>query len=91
MQLNSAVFGAPQGVVFDAANNLWVIDGGNGGTIAPSLEEFTEAQLKNLKKDPTPTPNVQITSAQTWCFRSRPSLTRQAICGLATTAPTRYS
>jgi hypothetical protein len=64
--LNSGVFGAPQGVVFDASNNLWVIDGGTviaGGTIAPSLEEFTEAQLKNLKKDPTPTPNVQITSA----------------------------
>jgi sugar lactone lactonase YvrE len=62
VQLNSAVFGAPQGVVFDAANNLWVIDGGNGGTIAPSLDEFTEAQLMNLKKNPTPTPNVHITS-----------------------------
>jgi hypothetical protein len=65
LQLNSAVFGAPQGVVFDASNNLWVIDGGTviaGGTIPPSLEEFTEAQLQNLKKDPTPTPNVQITS-----------------------------
>jgi DNA-binding beta-propeller fold protein YncE len=64
--LNSGVFGAPQGVVFDAANNLWVIDGGTvitGGAIPPSLEEFTEAQLKNLKKDPTPTPNVQFTSA----------------------------
>jgi hypothetical protein len=57
------VFGAPQGVVFDAHNNLWVIDGGNGGTIAPSLEEFTEAQLKNLKKVKTPTPTVQIKSA----------------------------
>jgi hypothetical protein len=63
VQLNSAVFGAPQGVVFDASNNLWVIDGGNGSTIAPSLEEFTETQLKNLKKVPTPTPNVQITSS----------------------------
>jgi sugar lactone lactonase YvrE len=61
--LNSAVFGAPQGVVFDSHNNLWVIDGGNGGTIAPSLEEFTEAQLKNIKKVPMPTPNVQIKSA----------------------------
>ncbi len=60
--LNSAVFGAPQGVVFDASNNLWVIDGGNGGSIAPSLEEFTEAQLKDLKKVPSPTPNVQIKS-----------------------------
>jgi hypothetical protein len=39
-----------------------VIDGGNGSTIPPSLEEFTETQLENLKKDPTPTPNVQITS-----------------------------
>jgi hypothetical protein len=66
--LNSAVFGAPQGVVFDATNNLWVIDGGNGSTIAPSLEEFTEAQLKNLKKDPMPTPNVQITSAADFVF-----------------------
>ncbi len=63
--LNSSVFGAPQGVVFDAKNNLWVIDGGTvaaGGTIPPSIEEFTETQLKNLKKDPTPTPNVQIKS-----------------------------
>jgi sugar lactone lactonase YvrE len=66
--LNSAVFGAPQGVVFDATNNLWVIDGGNGSTIAPSLEEFTEAQLKNLKKDPMPTPNVQITSVADFVF-----------------------
>jgi hypothetical protein len=65
VELNSSVFGAPQGVVFDSSNNLWVIDGGTvatGGTIPPSLEEFTEAQLKNLKKDPTPTPNAQITS-----------------------------
>jgi hypothetical protein len=66
VELNSAVFGAPQGVVFDSSNDLWVIDGGTvstGGAIPPSLEEFTEAQLKNLKKDPMPTPNVQITSA----------------------------
>jgi sugar lactone lactonase YvrE len=62
LELNSAVFGAPQGVVFDAKNNLWVIDGGNGTTIPPSLEEFTEAQLKDLKKVPLPTPNVQIMS-----------------------------
>ncbi len=64
--LNSAVFGAPQGVVFDAMNNLWVIDGGTvaaGGAIPPSLEEFTEAQLKGLKKAPMPTPTVQIKSA----------------------------
>jgi hypothetical protein len=71
VELNSAVFGAPQGVVFDKSNNLWVIDGGTviaGGTIPPSLEEFTEAQLKNLRKDPMPTPNVQITSAADFVF-----------------------
>src|SRR5260370_37796922 len=65
VELNSAVFGAPQGVVFDAHNNLWVIDGGTvaaGGAIAPSLEEFTEVQLKDLKKVPMPTPTVQIFS-----------------------------
>jgi len=62
LELNSAVFGAPQGVVFDAEKNLWVIDGGNGTTIPPSLEEFTEAQLKDLKKTPMPTPTVQIFS-----------------------------
>jgi sugar lactone lactonase YvrE len=65
VSLNSSVFGAPQGVVFDSKNDLWVIDGGTaimGGTIPPSLEEFTEAQLMNLKADPTPTPTVQITS-----------------------------
>ena len=71
VQLNSGVFRAPQGVVFDKANNLWVIDGGTaimGGAIPPSLEGFTEAQLKNLKKDPMPTPNVQITSAADFVF-----------------------
>ncbi len=62
VQLNSSVFGAPQGVVFDSSNDLWVIDGGTVAT-PPSLEEFTEAQLGNLKKDPTPTPTVQITSS----------------------------
>jgi hypothetical protein len=62
VQLNSSVFGAPQGVVFDSSNDLWVIDGGTVAT-PPSLEEFTEAQLGNLKKEPTPTPTVQITSS----------------------------
>ncbi len=65
LELNSAVFGAPQGVVFDAKNDLWVIDGGTvaaGGAIPPSIEEFTEAQLKDLKKHPMPTPTVQIFS-----------------------------
>ena len=64
LELNSAAtFGAPQGVVFDAKNDLWVIDGGNESTILPSLQEFTEAQLKDLKKVPLPMPTVQIKSA----------------------------
>lgn len=65
--LNSSVFGAPQGVVFDSNDDLWVIDGGTaimGGTIPPSLEEFTSQQLQNLKNDPMPTPHVQITSSE---------------------------
>ena len=63
--LRSAAFVSTQGVLFDTSNNLWVIDGGNtstGGTTPPSIDEFTVAQLKNLKKVPTPTPNIQITS-----------------------------
>ena len=90
VELNSAVFGAPQGVVFDASNNLWVIDGGNGSTIAPSIEEFTETQLKNLKKVPTPTPNVQITSTDL-VFPQQAVFDATATCGFPTTAPTKYS
>jgi hypothetical protein len=68
LTLNDATgFGAPQGVVFDTASNLWVIDGGTtsvGGTIVPALDEFTPTQLGNLKKkkDKTPAPNVALTS-----------------------------
>jgi hypothetical protein len=59
-------FTSSQGVVFDASNNMWVIDGGTttGTPVAPALDEFTPAQLKNLKKVPAPTPNVQIKSAE---------------------------
>ncbi|HZD50391.1 MAG TPA: hypothetical protein VE178_16735, partial [Silvibacterium sp.] len=48
LSINSTVFGAPQGVTFDANGNLWVIDGGTvaaGGNMAPALFEFTAAQL----------------------------------------------
>ncbi|MGD0075400.1 MAG: hypothetical protein ABSD31_13835 [Candidatus Binataceae bacterium] len=44
-------FGAPQGVTFDSNGNLWVLDGGTvatGGTIPPTVDEFTTAQLPNL-------------------------------------------
>jgi hypothetical protein len=61
--LRSHSFGAAKGVVFDPNGNLWVIDAGNGGNLGPSLEEFTQKQIGELKKHRTPTPNVQITSS----------------------------
>jgi sugar lactone lactonase YvrE len=60
--LNTATgFGAPQGVQFDANGNLWVLDGGNGSTIGPALDEFTAAQLAAHVTTPNPTPNKTIT------------------------------
>lgn len=62
---NSGAFGAPQGVVFDAYGDLWVIDGGTvaaGGTVQPALFEFTPAQLADLSTNNSPTPNVTISS-----------------------------
>jgi sugar lactone lactonase YvrE len=60
--LNSATgFGAPQGVQFDATGNLWVLDGGNGTTVGPALDEFTAAQLAAHGTTPNPAPNVTIT------------------------------
>ncbi len=64
--LKSSVFGAPQGVTFDAYGDLWVIDGGtiaSGGTVAPALYEFTVKQLSQLSTSASPTPAVTITSA----------------------------
>jgi hypothetical protein len=65
--LNSSAFKATQGVVFDTAGDLWVIDGGAitaTPPVAPALDMFTPAQLKALhkKKSNSPTPTVQITS-----------------------------
>jgi hypothetical protein len=63
--LNSAAgFGAPQGVQFDSAGDLWVLDGGTmttGGTVAPALDEFTPAQLAAHASTPNPTPYKTIT------------------------------
>jgi len=63
---NSGAFGAPQGVVFDAAGDLWVIDGGTvagGGTVKPALYEFTPTQLAALGTTNNPSPHVTINSA----------------------------
>jgi sugar lactone lactonase YvrE len=61
--LNSAVFGAPQGVQFDSKGNLWVIDGGTvvaGGAVGPGLYEFTPAQLMALHTTPNPMPAIAV-------------------------------
>jgi hypothetical protein len=47
LAINSAVFGSPQGVTFDASGNLWVVDPGAmvNGAPSPSLFESSPAQL----------------------------------------------
>ncbi len=61
LTLNSTVFGAPQGVQFDVAGDLWVIDGGAGST-PPSLYMFTPAQLSALHTSPNQSPAVTLRS-----------------------------
>jgi hypothetical protein len=64
LAINSAVFGTPQGVTFDAAGNLWVMDpaGVVNGTTTPALFEFSAAQLAALAMNSAPTPVATITS-----------------------------
>jgi secreted PhoX family phosphatase len=61
---SSAVFGAPQGVTFDAHGNLWVMDpaGMINGVATPALFEFSAAQLAALATNPKPDPIATITS-----------------------------
>jgi sugar lactone lactonase YvrE len=57
-------FGAPQGVTFDSSGDLWVLDGGTvatGGTIPPTVDEFTTAQLPGLTNNGV-TPSAVIGS-----------------------------
>jgi len=65
LMLNSGVFGAPQGVTFDAAGNLWVMDpsGKVNGATAPALFEFSPAQLAALATNSTPDPIATLSSA----------------------------
>lgn len=44
------------GLAFDQAHSLWVVSNGN------QVARFTAAQLKNLKNNPSPTPEAIITS-----------------------------
>ncbi len=62
LSLQSAVFGSPQGVLFDGAGNLWVVDGGNGSSILPAVYKFTPAQLAEVSSTPAQTPSVSITT-----------------------------
>jgi secreted PhoX family phosphatase len=61
---SSGVFGAPQGVTFDAHGNLWVMDpaGVVNGTATPALFEFSAAQLAALAANQKPDPIATITS-----------------------------
>ncbi len=61
---NSASFGAPQGVTFDAKGNLWVMDPEAvvNGAKTPALLEFSSAQLAALATTAAPVPVATITS-----------------------------
>jgi hypothetical protein len=59
--LNSPIFTAPQGVVFDSKGDLWVIDGGTGTGMDSALDEFTARQLLRTHGSATLMPAVQIT------------------------------
>lgn len=65
MANNSATFGAPQGVSFDSAGNLWVMDPQatvNGTADTPALVKFTAAQIAALGTTNNPEPTAIITS-----------------------------
>jgi sugar lactone lactonase YvrE len=49
---NSSVFGAPQGVTFDGAGNLWVMDAGTPGTPAVPATASMPAALAVAAKPP---------------------------------------
>jgi sugar lactone lactonase YvrE len=61
---SSGTLGTPQGVTFDSAGNLWVMDPGAmvNGTATPALVEFSAAQVAALKTTASPDPVSVITS-----------------------------
>ena len=65
LAINSAEFGAPQGVTFDSAGNLWVMDVAgtvNGVKDTPALFKFSAAQLAALGTNAAPDPVATITA-----------------------------
>jgi sugar lactone lactonase YvrE len=66
LTLHSAVLTNVQGVTFDGHGNLWVVDGGTvstGGTVVPSIFEFSVSQISHLSTTNNPTPAITIQSA----------------------------
>jgi hypothetical protein len=62
--MTSPSVGGPQGVTFDAAGNLWVLDPASTLSAAgtPAIMKFSAAQVAALKTTPSPTPMLTITS-----------------------------
>jgi sugar lactone lactonase YvrE len=60
----NGALGSPQGVSFDSAGNLWVIDPGAmvNGTATPALVKFSAMQVQAMGKTPNPDPEAIITS-----------------------------
>ncbi len=60
----SGSFTAPQAVVFDSDDDLWVVDGGDGkGDGTEAVFEFAKSQLKALDGEPNPAPAFAITNS----------------------------
>jgi hypothetical protein len=64
LTISSKTLGAPQGVTFDSAGNLWVLDpaANVNGAQSPALVKFSAAQLAALATTPAPTPVTIILS-----------------------------
>jgi hypothetical protein len=54
--IHLGTLGSATGLAFDKSHNLWAVVGGY------QVVQFAAAQLKKLKKNPSPTPRVTITS-----------------------------
>lgn len=59
----SPVFFSPQDTVFDAFDNLWVVEGEGTGTTGVGVFEFTNTQIKSLLSVNKPNPNFSITNS----------------------------
>jgi hypothetical protein len=62
--ISSGALGTPQGLTFDSAGNLWVLDPGAmvNGTATPALLKFSSGQLAALGMTNSPDPAAIITS-----------------------------